>query len=80
MVATNSRAYEITCDHCGAEHVIIADQDDVFAWLAGEKYLQDALHYLTAGERELLQSRTCDTCWKKMFPDVDIEEQHGKIE
>ncbi len=79
MIATNSRSYEITCDKCGSEHIIIADQNDIFAWLAGEKYIQDALGYLTASERELLISRTCDKCWKKMYPEVDIEEQYGKI-
>ena len=79
MVATNSRAYNITCDHCGAEHIVMADQDDVFAWLAGEKYIQDALGYLSAADRELLISRTCDKCWKHMYPEVDTEEQYGKI-
>ena len=77
MVATNSKAYNITCDHCGAEHIILADQDDVFSWLAGEKYIQDALSYLSAADRELLISRTCDTCFTKMYgieDAVDTEE------
>lgn len=36
-------------------------------WQAGGGYIQDLMPTLTAGERELLISGTCDSCWKEMF-------------
>lgn len=41
--------------------------EDVAAWENGE-LIQDAMPYLTDGEREVLISGTCDSCWEKMFP------------
>jgi hypothetical protein len=43
------------------------------AWEDGE-LIQDALPNLTADQRELLISGTCDDCWKTMFGTVDDEE------
>ena len=43
------------------------------SWVSGDKYIQEALPYLTAAERELLISKTCDKCWKKMYG-IDDEE------
>tara|TARA_A100001201_G_C4003761_1_gene175357 strand:+ start:373 stop:579 length:207 start_codon:yes stop_codon:yes gene_type:complete len=68
MVGTNNKPYYIFCELCGQEYSIIADEQDIIDWLTGDKYIQDALGYLSAGERELLISRTCDTCWKKLYP------------
>ena len=51
----------------------MADRDDMEAWLSGDKYIQDALAYLSPSERELLISSTCDTCWKKMYGEDDAE-------
>ncbi len=70
MVA-GEEVHNITCSHCGTEYAIIADRRDVESWLSGERYIQDALHYLTAGERELFISRTCDDCWKILFDGVE---------
>ena len=39
---------------------------DVVDWKGG-KYIQDAMPYLSADERELLISGTCGTCFDKMF-------------
>ena len=44
------------CRHCGW-----------IDWQEGE-LIQVALPTLTEGERELLISGTCDTCWDRMFP------------
>ena len=74
MVGTNLESYNITCAMCGQEHNIVADKNDMEAWLSNDKYIQDALSYLSAAERELLISRTCDTCWKHLYNEVDSEE------
>jgi hypothetical protein len=41
---------------------------DVADWKLGEM-IQDAMPYLSSAERELLISRTCDDCWKELYPD-----------
>tara|TARA_Y100000004_G_C8675621_1_gene311148 strand:+ start:229 stop:453 length:225 start_codon:yes stop_codon:yes gene_type:complete len=74
-MVSGDQVQNITCQYCGVEYAIIVDRRDVEAWLSGEKYIQDALGHLTAGERELFISRTCDTCWKKMYPETLDEEE-----
>ena len=75
MVRTTSQSYNVRCNLCSKEYNIIADRNDMEAWVSGDKYIQDALAYLSAAERELLISQTCGTCWDILYPnDVDIEE------
>ena len=73
MVAANNDVLEIPCRHCGIMYTILADREDVTAWLSGSGYIQDVLGYLSPAERELLISGTCDNCWKNMFGD-DLDE------
>ena len=75
MVATDQTVYNVRCHLCDREYSILADRNDILAWLTGEKYIQDALAYLSAAERELLISNTCGDCWNKLYPnDLDMEE------
>lgn len=67
----NKKPYYITCHLCHREHIVLANPIDVDDWLGQTKYIQDALAYLTAGERELFISGTCDDCWKKLYPHDD---------
>ncbi len=67
MIAGNY-AYEVSCQLCGVKHSIFLNRQDLESWLAGEGYIQDVLHYITAAERELLISGTCDKCWNKLYP------------
>lgn len=73
MVTTNQQSCDIKCDHCGVTYNILADRNDIFDWLSGDKLIQDALAYLSPSERELLISNTCDICWKKMYGEDDAE-------
>ena len=78
MVAAYNDVLEVPCKHCGILYTILADREDVKKWVAGEGYIQDVLAYLSASERELLISGTCDNCWKNMFGDdcdVDDDEE-----
>ena len=82
MVSTTSQSYNVRCNLCSKEYNIIADRNDMEAWLSGDKYIQDALSYLSAAERELLISRTCDTCFTELYgieDAVDTEEQYVTI-
>jgi len=48
----------------------LVDPADLTAWSEGE-LIQVALDYLSEGERELLLSGTCDTCWDEMYGEDD---------
>ena len=75
MIATTSQSYSVRCNLCSKEYNIIADRNDYEAWISGDKFIKDALDYLSAEERELLVSKTCSSCWNNLFPNyVDIEE------
>lgn len=73
MVAADGDVMDVACKYCGVVYQIIADREDVTAWLSGSGYIQDILGYLSPAERELLISGTCDNCWKNMFGD-DLDE------
>ena len=73
MVSSKLVPYPVTCKYCRTEYSIVAEREDMEAWLSGDRYIQDCLAYLSAGDRELLISGTCDTCWKNMYG-IDDEE------
>ena len=75
MVAAYNDVLDVPCKHCGITYQILADREDVDSWLSGSGYIQDILAYLSAAERELLISGTCDDCWKQMFPEVDEKKE-----
>jgi hypothetical protein len=62
------------CQTCDKEYVLMVDPKDLQRWRDGA-YIQDALSYLKAGERELLLSGTCDACWYELYGEEDEEEQ-----
>ena len=73
---------ELECKYCDHEETITVPEADYISWHNGE-YIQDAFPYLTAGQRELMLSNTCDTCWDKFFPmyvrnfeEEDSDEHH----
>ena len=72
MVSLTGRTDAITavCRKCQKSHTLMVDIADVHCWQLGE-YIQDAMPYLSAGERQLLISGTCDDCWEKMFGDSE---------
>lgn len=61
---------EIQCKHCMKSYDIEATAEQIQAWEQGA-FIQDVMPNIPAWKRELLISRTCDYCWKKMFPDDD---------
>jgi|TARA_B100001094_G_scaffold260310_1_gene260724 hypothetical protein len=67
--AIDNRTFSMNCECkiCGTWQTIILNKKDFEDWDNGDKYIQDALHYLTASERELLISQTCNDCWKKFW-------------
>jgi len=56
----------IKCGDCGKEFTFNVGSADLLAWHEG-KHIQDAMPYLTASQRELLISQTCDDCFARMY-------------
>jgi len=65
--AVRDKSIDIPCHMCGLEYNILVDSDNWKEWKSGEKYIQDAFRYLSAGERELLLTGTCDSCWQILY-------------
>lgn len=68
----NLRPTSVSCSHCGAEHVIMINPEDIIRWQSGE-YIQDCMAYLSKADRELLISQTCNDCWINMFGEDEDE-------
>jgi len=56
----------VTCYICKDVHDIQVNSTHYTEWKGG-KLIQNAFPYLSADELELLISRTCPKCWKKIF-------------
>ena len=56
----------IDCVQCKETQSITVGNEDLVNWHNGE-LIQDAMPYLSAGEREVLVSGTCGSCFDKMF-------------
>ena len=67
IMAREKKTMWSTCRMCKDQVEMEVYAEDVEAWENGE-LIQDAMPYLTPGEREVLISGTCDSCWDKMFP------------
>lgn len=73
IAAYNLRHAEVCCAHCGIVYDLMINPEDIIRWQTGEP-IQNCMSYLSASERELLISRTCDSCWTNMFGENDAEE------
>jgi hypothetical protein len=54
------------CVHCKVVHLIDVKQDDLIKYKDG-MHVQHAFPYLSASDRELFISNTCEPCWDKMM-------------
>jgi hypothetical protein len=58
----------VQCAICQKHYVMRVDRDDLarVVYGIGGVLLQDACPYLSAVERELLLTATCETCWDSL--------------
>ena len=71
MIATRLNVtVNAQCRLCGECQKISFNADDWQRWQEGE-LIQAAMPYLSAGDREMLISETCDTCFDAMFPEEE---------
>ena len=73
MIATNNQAIDVQCDHCGITYSMLVDKDDIMDWILDKGYIQELMPYLSASERELLISGTCNNCWKMLYGETEEE-------
>jgi hypothetical protein len=59
---------ELQCKYCDYEELLNVPESDYNAWAGNGVAIQEVFDYLSAGQRELMVSGTCDTCWDKFFP------------
>jgi hypothetical protein len=58
----------VTCPLCLTEQrPLLVSIERYNAWKNGELFIQEAFPELTASERELLMTGTCDPCWDRMY-------------
>ena len=62
------------CPFCGHANEVEVNEIDYLDWQDG-MLVQNAFPYLSANEREMLISGICPTCWEKMFPPEEDEEE-----
>ena len=60
--------FAVNCRMCNSQNFVRVDESDFIAWRNGE-LIQNALPYLDANERELLQTQICGTCFDYIFSD-----------
>jgi len=64
---------EVKCFCCNKLFEIEVKDEDYIRWNNGE-FVQVAFPYLSAADRELLISKTCDNCFQEMCKEEDDEE------
>ncbi len=64
-MSNEKRIVTVDCKHCEKTFEIECLAINYKDWKKGKEVAQDAFPYLSAEERELLVSGTCDECWKK---------------
>ena len=62
-----------TCNLCQQKTGLWVQPKDYAAWQGGA-HIQDVMPYLPADQRELLISGTCGTCFDKLFPEDEYDE------
>ena len=58
---------KVKCKYCKKKITVNVDENKYNSWKNGEGFIQDIMPELSAGEREILISRTCDSCFDKIF-------------
>lgn len=63
-----NQTLKITCWKCQKTYYVNVEKNAWEKYKAGIGLIQDTLKDLSAGERELIISRTCSACWEILFP------------
>lgn len=58
---------KIQCSVCRGYQDVSISGEDLVKWDQSGKHVQDFFPHLSSGERELLISEICETCFDSMF-------------
>lgn len=58
---------KVTCKMCHDILSIKVPIEGYLAWQSGTKHIQDAMPQVPEGDRELLMSGICESCFDRMF-------------
>ncbi len=62
------------CRICKKYFAFNVKKEDYTDYISNRKLIQQAFPYLTADERELMISETCNACFNDIFKDDELEE------
>lgn len=62
---------QIDCTVCANSYNVAVNSIDYKRWNNKEVLIQDAFPYLNDGERELLMSSMCETCYDYIFIELE---------
>lgn len=66
---------DVLCKRCNTNFRLVVDKKGYSEWKNGTGFIQDLLPKSSAADRELLLSKTCDSCWHELFGENNDEEQ-----
>ena len=72
----NKVLMNIICSHCKKTYSLEVFKSDLNDYINNGKLVQLAFPYLSAGERELIISGICDTCFNNIFDDNEEPEEN----
>jgi len=52
-----------SCPFCGTHHCVTVDRGDLEKYKKGEGLIQNIFPYLSADEREYINTGICSKCW-----------------
>ena len=77
----NVTQLDIECNYCKKIYTVKeVGVSDYQNWKNGQGFVQDLLPYLSAADRELIISNTCDSCWKEMWEVKSIDYEPEETE
>jgi len=65
----------VQCKYCLRMCDVAVDLQQIKEWIGRGDLIQDFFPDLSAEDREVLISQTCDACWQKLFAALDEEEE-----
>lgn len=65
----------VQCKYCLRMCDVAVDLQQIKEWIGRGDLIQDFFPDLSAEDREVLLSQTCDECWQKLFAALDEEEE-----
>lgn len=76
VCAVDNRSYivDVECWSCRNVYSIILNKEDLVDFHLGSGPIEKVFYYLSRGERELLISNTCDSCFDSLFPPLDNDD------